>query len=101
VIAPVHALGESPRVVWVVGDPDRVVGYSQKLSVRDLRDDEVVSFPSLTYLSRSASPGDRQARWRSSVADRCLEHAQRQGARAYVDTEPYGRATLELIYDPH
>ncbi len=37
------------RVVWVVGDLDRVVGYWQKLGVHDLRDDGVVTFPSLTY----------------------------------------------------
>jgi len=37
------------RVVWVVGDLDRVVGYWQKLGVHDLRDEGVVSFPSLNY----------------------------------------------------
>jgi hypothetical protein len=37
------------RVVWVVSDLDRVVGYWQKLGVHDLRDGGVVSFANLTY----------------------------------------------------
>jgi methylmalonyl-CoA/ethylmalonyl-CoA epimerase len=37
------------RVVWVVSDLDRVVGYWKNLGVHDLRDDGVVTFPNLTY----------------------------------------------------
>jgi len=37
------------RVVWVVGDLSRVVGYWQKLGIHDLRDEGVVAFPNLTY----------------------------------------------------
>jgi len=37
------------NVVWVVSDIDRVVDYWQKLGIRDIRRDGVVTFPNLTY----------------------------------------------------
>jgi hypothetical protein len=37
------------RVVWVVGDVDRVADYWQKLGIHDIHRDGEVSFPNLTY----------------------------------------------------
>lgn len=40
------------RVVWVVSDLDRVVDYWQKLGIRDIRRNGVVTFPNLTHKGR-------------------------------------------------
>ena len=40
------------QVTWVVSDIDRIVGYWQRLGIKDIRRNGVVQFPRLTYRGR-------------------------------------------------
>jgi methylmalonyl-CoA/ethylmalonyl-CoA epimerase len=60
------------QVIWVVSDIDRVVDYWQRLGIRNIQRDGVVSFPDLTYRGQpdpatakrvTANVGDLEIQW--------------------------------------